>query len=141
MAAFDGGITAPFGDGDQTFRLALAQLLELQEKADAGPMELLARLRGISWRVQDVRETVRLGLIGGGMSPPDALRLVQRYVDGRPLLESVPIAALVLMAALQGPEEIAPGKAEATEETGASPPPPYTDPAPSLGSGPMSSGA
>ncbi|MFG1247615.1 gene transfer agent family protein [Xanthobacter flavus] len=139
MAAFDARIVLPFGDGDQTFRLALAQLLELQEKTNAGPMDLFMRLRGTSWRVEDIHETLRLGLIGGGMSAPDALRLVQRYAyPARPLLECVPIAAMVVGAALSTPdaEGRQPGKAEAEAETGVSPPPPSMEPAPSSASPP-----
>ncbi|MFG1238005.1 gene transfer agent family protein [Xanthobacter autotrophicus DSM 597] len=146
MAAFDARVVLPFGDGDQTFRLALAQLLELQEKTNAGPMDLFMRLRGTSWRVEDIHETLRLGLIGGGMSAPDALRLVQRYAyPARPLLECVPIAAMVVGATLSPPEGESvgrqPGKEEAEAETGVSPPPPSTEPAPSSGSAPMSSEA
>lgn len=91
-----------FGDGEYTFRLAIGQLNELDEKCDAGPMEQMARLQGGTWRLKDLRETIRLGLIGGGLAPADAFRMVRRYVDDRPLAESVPIAQAVLYAAVIG---------------------------------------
>lgn len=141
MAGFDGRVTLVFGDGEHTFRLPVAQLLELQEKTEAGPLELYDRLRGRNWRVTDLRETIRLGLIGGGMAPADAVRMVQRYVDGRPLLESVTVAAMVIMAALAMPEAVEPGKPEAATEMGVSPPSPSTEPAPSSGSDPTLSEA
>lgn len=139
MAGFDARVTIPWADGDHVFRLALDQLLELQDKTDAGPMELMVRLRGQRWRVQDLRETIRLGLIGGGRSPAEAMVLVRRYVDGRPLLESVPVALEIIVAALTMPEDAGGGKVAAEMETGASPPPPSTDAAPSSGSGPTPS--
>ncbi len=58
--------------------LGLGELLELQEKCDAGPAQIVARLEGGTWRVQDLRETLRLGLIGGGMTPTDAMVKVRR---------------------------------------------------------------
>jgi hypothetical protein len=131
----DGSISLTWGDGEHRFRLAIGQLRELQEKCDAGPAEIAGRLTDGRWRVNDVREAVRLGLIGGGMVPAEAYRLTARYVDERPLLESVPVAQAVLMAALVGAPEEPVGKAEAAEaETGAtmsaSPSPPSTEPAP-----------
>lgn len=141
MASFDARHTMVFGDGEYAFRLAIAQLLELQELTKSGPLELYDRLRGRDWRVQDIREPIRLGLIGAGMAPTDAVRLVQRYVEQRPLLESVPVAAIVVMRALAMPEDLHAGKTEAVTETGASPPPPSTGPVPSSGSDPTSSEA
>ena len=131
----DGSITLVWGDGEHRFRLAIGQLRELQEKCDAGPAEIANRLADGRWRVNDVRETIRLGLIGGGTAPADAHRLTVRYVEERPWLESVPAAQVELMAALVGAPEEPVGKAEAAEaETGAttdaSPSPPSTEPAP-----------
>lgn len=124
----DGSLTIVWGDGEHRFRLAIGQLRELQEKTNAGPQEVLDRLSTRLWRVDDVRETLRLGLVGGGMPPGDAYRLVVRYVDGRPLMESVQPAQAVLIAALVGsPEEPVGKKAKAakapTEATTASPSP------------------
>lgn len=127
-------ITLLWGDGDRTFRLAIGQLRELQDKCDAGPAEILGRLSNGTWRVDDIRETLRLGLIGGGATPTDALVLVARYVDSRPLMENVMPAQAVLLAAIVG-EEDPPGKpgAETTmsEVMGASSSRPSTEQAPS----------
>ena len=113
----DASVTITWGDGDHRFRLAIGQLRELQEKCAAGPMEVLDRLATRRWRVDDVRETIRLGLIGGGMEPIKALPLVKHYIDERPIMESVPAAQAVLIAALIGVEEDPAGKAEAGETT------------------------
>lgn len=130
----DGSIALTWGDGEHPFRLAIGQLRELQEKCDAGPAEIATRLSDGRWRINDVRETMRLGLIGGGMAPAEAHKLTVRYVDERPWLESLPAAQAVLMAALVGAPEEPVGKDQAAEaETGAtdaSPSPPSTAPGP-----------
>lgn len=76
----------------------------------------LARTIGGDWRVDDVRETIRLGLIGAGATPTEASIVVGRYVDERPLVENVGIAGAVLMHALVGEPDDKVGKPKA--ETG-----------------------
>lgn len=112
-----GAVRFDYGDGEHTFRLAIGQLRELQDKTGVGPATLLDRITTRSWRVDDIRETIRLGLIGGGMDPLDALGVVRRYVDERPIAESVDPAFRVLMAALVGPEDDKPGNGAAESQT------------------------
>lgn len=127
-------LTLEWGDGTHTFRLAIGQLRELQEKTNCGPMELVNRMLRGTWRLDDVRETIRLGLVGGGSTPIDALALVARYVDQRPLAEAVPMAQAILSVLLFGNDEDDPlGKTRAEEGTsssqmGASPSPASTEP-------------
>jgi hypothetical protein len=131
----DGSVTFTWADGEHRFRLGIGQLRELQEKTEAGPAFILGRLQNGSWLLDDLREPLRLGLIGGGMSPVEALRLVQRYVDDRPLLESVQPAMAVLLAALVGVEDEKPGKLGAAKDqpqgssAESSPSPPSMEPA------------
>lgn len=122
-------IELEWADGKHLFRLAIGQLRELQEKTNAGPNELFNRLGEQTWRVDDIRETIRLGLIGGGAAPERALGLTGRYVDERPLLENVPVARAILLAALIGaPEETPPKRKGARRpKTGESGSPPSTD--------------
>jgi len=102
----DAGISLKWADGEYAFRLPIGRLIELQEKCDAGPAFIMTRLQQGVWRVEDVRETIRLGLIGGGTKPTDALKLVERYVDERPMFESVVTAEAIISAALVGaPDE------------------------------------
>lgn len=112
----DASISFDWADGHHRFRLPIGQLRELQEKTGVGPMRLFLRLMEDDWKVDDLREIMRIGLIGGGMSPVEALDLVRRYVDGRPLVETHPHALLVIGAALHGSEqEPQPGKEEAPD--------------------------
>lgn len=135
----NGSISFVWGDGEEhKFRLAIGQLRELQEKCAAGPRTIFDRLCTGGWYVDDIRETLRLGLIGGGKTPIEAMVLVKRYVDDRPLQENVMPAMSVIMAAVVGSPDDQVGKEPAetteTEATGALSSPPSTAPAaPSAG--------
>lgn len=91
-----------WADGQYPFCLPLAQLEELQAHCDAGPMVILDRLQHGRWKTQDIYQTMRLGLIGGGMPPVDALRLCKLYIAERPWGESALPALAVISAAVFG---------------------------------------
>lgn len=106
----DASITFDWADGTYKFRLALGEIRELQEKTKIGPRRLYLRILAGDWLIDDLREPIRLGLIGGGMSPPKALDLVRRYVDGRPALESMEPSVRILAAFLTGVSDDPVGK-------------------------------
>jgi hypothetical protein len=118
-----GGVDLTWGDGQHTFRLAIGQLRDLEEKTKVGPFELFERLRLNRWKVDDLAHVLRVGLIGGGMSAPSAVDLVTRHIDEWPLVESAMVAQAVLLAALVGSEADPAGKGQAAEavSAGASP--------------------
>ena len=101
-----------WGDGEYDFRLAIGQLDEYDDLTGCGPGYALGLIRAgvfANWKPKMVREAIRLGLIGGGMDPHQALRLVKRYVDARPMSESLATAQAVLLASVIGaPEEAVP---------------------------------
>lgn len=102
----DASIALDWADGTYQFRLAWAQIGELQEKCNAGPFEILRRLSVGTWRVEDISNVLRLGLIGGGMEPVPALKLVRLYVEARPPMENLLPAQAVMSAGLMGaPDE------------------------------------
>lgn len=102
----DASLSLDWADGTYTFRLGIGELRELQEKTDCGPLALFRRIEAGNWRVDDAATILRLGLIGGGMTPVEALRLTRVYVEARPLLENVLHAQAVLWCALAGsPDE------------------------------------
>lgn len=131
-----GEVSLEFAGELRTFRLAIGQWRKVQETCDAGPAELLARLapafaagqQGLTfeqvvthgllgrWRLDDVREPILQGLVGGNMPLPQATKLVQEWVDERPLFESVAIAYQVVMASIVGAsDERAAGESQAAE--------------------------
>jgi Phage tail tube protein, GTA-gp10 len=102
MAA-NGEIQIVWADGEHKFNIAkLKCVLELEDKCGAGVAEVFNRIREGRWKFNDIRETMRLGLIGAGMIPDKALTLVQRYVDDRPWSENVLPAQAILIAAMVG---------------------------------------
>jgi len=80
----NGSITLAFAGEERFFRLGWRELIELQEARDAGPAYVLGRLAVGAWHVQDVREVIRLGLQGGGVSQADAIKLVRTHVEQCP---------------------------------------------------------
>ena len=115
------GVSLVWPGGEHSFLLNIDHLKALQQKCDAGPGFILGRLQTGSWHVEDVLETIRLGLIGGGMGTAAARELVDRAVIGEPLAKFVITATLVLASAIVGADEEdnAPGEADAggvTEE-------------------------
>ena len=114
----NGSVKLTWGDGDHVFNVAIIeQMFELEEKCDAGVYEIFQRITTGKARLNDIRETIRIGLIGGGKTPVQAILLIKRYVDGRPLAESLPIATTILLAAIVGVEGDDVGKKETAEQT------------------------
>lgn len=97
----DGSITLEWGPEEYTFRLGLAGWRKVQERCDAGPGEIYRRLIMVAtvlqkaetlgvaaamgaigdWRIDDVREVILQGLVGGGLSEIQAAVLVRERVD------------------------------------------------------------
>jgi hypothetical protein len=105
-----------WADGTFTFALPLAQLEELQTLCDAGPVVIAQRLEHSLWTSKEVYHTLRLGLIGGGMQPAEALRKTRLYVLERPWLENVMPALAVMQAVLIGKPDEPVGKSPADGE-------------------------
>lgn len=79
-------IELEWADGTYLFALKAKQIEELEHLTGVGIGRLTARVvTGDDFYFRDVRETIRLGLIGGGTPAVEATRLVNAYVDGQPL--------------------------------------------------------
>lgn len=111
--------TGAFADGLYAFRLGIDQLVEHDRLCDAGPEFCMEALYGSSWRVPYVRETIRLGLIGGGTDPMTALALAAAYCGPGQLVGCKALAISILGAALVGaPDEDDPtGEAQGEDRT------------------------
>ncbi|QPC43488.1 gene transfer agent family protein [Kaustia mangrovi] len=124
----DASVTFTWAGDERTFRLAIKEALALEDRRDCGLAEIAGRLSSARWRIDDIREPLRLGLIGAGLDAAKARKLVEDNVVPGRLAEHVLAARAVLMASLVGDPNEPVGKEEAAEETGESPPPASTEP-------------
>lgn len=129
--AENGTIRFVWAGDERKFRLAIGQLRELQMECDAGPEEIKNRISKGTWRIDELRHILRLGLIGGGMAELKVLALLKLHFDAvEPMKNKIP-AYLVISAALSGvPTDEVGKKAEAettTTETDDSVSPPSTE--------------
>lgn len=98
--------TAYFGDSVRAFTLTDTIIEELQHKTGLGIGALFLRMSSSQFRVADIVEVIRLGLIGGGTNPQEAQRLVDAYAKDRPFDETLPLALDILDARWNGkPDE------------------------------------
>lgn len=98
---------APFAGQGRTFRLRLGEVGELERLCNAGIGAIAMRLATHQFYNADVRETVRLGLQGGGLDEPTATALIMSAFDDRPLSAHIELAALIIKAYLDGiPDEL-----------------------------------
>ena len=119
-----------FADGRYRFDLTPLSIIELQEKTGKGIIQLCADVQaGIYTQSDgelvplleegragwlDIRETIRLAMIGGNagfvdgkeieVGPMKASALCASYVDTRPLIETWALAAGILAARILGHE-------------------------------------
>lgn len=96
--------------GEHDFALRLGELRKLQESCNAGPEQVLMRLRDGTWRVDDVIEPIRLGLIGGGMETKEAGPFVTTLMDQHPILAFKITALEIMFRAIAIQDDDRPGK-------------------------------
>lgn len=117
-----GTVLIAWAGGEHEFCISkVGHILALERTCDAGLGVISARLETGQWRLNDIRETIRLGLIGAGMSPTDAMSLVQNFVDAGPLKHYVLVAYAILQAHIVGsiPEDDPVGKRKPGEAVAA----------------------
>lgn len=116
--------------GEHSFRLHLGEIRALQEACGSSPFEISDRLFARKPKVNDVIETIRLGLIGGGMDGKEAARLVKSVEDLEGIGALIPAASLIMFNSLfreavrddrsgetkAGPEPTTPDPASSTSE-------------------------
>jgi len=113
----DAKIELTWADGDYTFRLGWGELEALQEACDAGPWVILERLFTKQCLIGDISNVIRQGLIGGGLEPSAATKLVRTYVEKRPPAENLLFATVILQAAVQGASEEPVGEPQAANQS------------------------
>ncbi|SDN84709.1 gene transfer agent family protein [Ensifer sp. YR511] len=64
--------------GEHHFRLGIGELRAIEGKCEAGCAVILMRLLSSAWKIDDVIQPLRLGLIGGGMHEREAQKELDR---------------------------------------------------------------
>ena len=86
MANLAAEVTLEWADDAYLFALKAKQIEELEHICGEGIGRICARVFGrVDYSYKHLRETIRLGLIGGGTDAVTAKRLVEAYVDGAPI--------------------------------------------------------
>ncbi|GBU17218.1 MULTISPECIES: gene transfer agent family protein [Methylobacterium] len=127
MSGSDTSATAVYEDlGGQRrkFQLSVGAIGELERRCNAGIGLILVRLSAHHFYAVDVLEPIRLGLVGGGLTPAEAEALMRFNVFERPLAEHIGLAARIVQASVSGVPE--PGKS--TTEGTSDPAAPATSP-------------
>lgn len=111
-----GKLTEFVGNDDYPLQLRIGELRALQAEVGVGPSALLNRLQFGEWTVDDVIETIRLALIGGGMSQKDAKKLVTHYITDGYLVDYSLVALRCMFATMHGNPEDAVPPGETTDQ-------------------------
>jgi hypothetical protein len=74
-----------WGGGKHAFCLRIKQIGDLQKACNAGLGMIFNRLMTNMFYIEDITETIRFGLIGGGMPPVKAAEMISTFVDGQPI--------------------------------------------------------
>ncbi|PZQ97572.1 MAG: gene transfer agent family protein [Cereibacter sphaeroides] len=99
-------LRAFFGDREHVFRLTVPLVAELERQTGQGIGGFSRRLMGQDFRLADLHNTIRLGLIGGGeTSPEEAAALVANYGASVPVLHQFALAVSVIEILMMGPAE------------------------------------
>ena len=97
-----------FGDAERTFKLTPALLVEFERLVGGGAWGTARRMFAGDATTTEVRETIRLSLVGGGENPKRAAELVETYAGATPFAELYALAADIMTAAMLGrPDEAA----------------------------------
>lgn len=96
--------------GEHTFNLRLGELQALQDACDAGPELILNRILSGQWRHADLFDTIRLGLIGGGMDRVAAMKLTRDAFERSGMVAFKITASSILGQALYGTADDPVGK-------------------------------
>lgn len=100
-------LTTEWAGKERLFRLTFGGVLDLEEAVGEGIGHVFIRVAAGRFKAADVFHTIRLALIGGGMSIIDAKRLMVEHFDRRPYLENASLAGEILAALMTGVEAVA----------------------------------
>lgn len=94
--------SAFFGTAEHKFTLTDDMITELERITESGIGAFYQRAIAMLFKAADLAEVIRLGLIGAGMHPQEAMQLVDTYARNRPMAETYPLALDILDARWNG---------------------------------------
>lgn len=114
-------ITEFFGDAKYKFHIGVDEALEWERSQRKSLYQCFRELSGGTFYTKDVKETLRLGLIGGGLDDVDAFSLVEAYFGKNKLEPDIKLAIKIIEDAYFTPppitvSEVAEAKIKELEE-------------------------
>lgn len=103
--------------GEHPFHLRIGELRRLDDACKDGVYAAFGRMGAMQPRVDDVLETIRLGLIGGGMDKDEAAKLTRKAEEQYGVGDLIVTARTVLFMAFHRREETGSGKTETAPES------------------------
>jgi hypothetical protein len=98
-----------FGAAEHDFTLTDPMVTELERLTETGIGAFYQRVIAMHFEAADLAEIIRLGLIGAGMHPQEAMHLTDTYARNRPMAETFPLALDILDARWNGTAVLATG--------------------------------
>ena len=96
--------------GEHTFMLNIGELRALEQKTNAGAFVTMTRLLTSQWHIDDVIATIRLGLMGGGMTDAESKKTLDKALDLASPYKLAITAAEILNHSIMWDEDDAPGE-------------------------------
>ena len=107
--SWTGGVDLTWGGEKRRFRLAIKDLIAIEEETGTGIIEAMRLIAMQQAKLPVVRAVIKYGLEGGGLSPNMTAMLIDRYFDdGGPdaIIDHYVIAIGILEPALTLPREL-----------------------------------
>ncbi|WP_283195491.1 gene transfer agent family protein [Rhizobium sp. AN80A] len=76
-----GSETIVWPGGEHEFRLGIGELRALEQRCDAGCAVVMMRLLGQQWKIDDVIQPIRLGLMATGTPQDAAQKIIDSAMD------------------------------------------------------------
>lgn len=106
--------------GEHDFCLGIGELRALEQRSDAWCFVILTRLLTSQWKIDDVLQPLRLGLIGAGMEEREAQKTIDRALEvASPYSLAVPSASILHSFLMWDEEADQPGELTAGVEKAA----------------------
>lgn len=99
--------------GEHDFRLGIGELRAIEQRCDAGCAVVMMRLLGQQWKIDDVVQPIRLGLIAAGMRDHEAQKALDSAMDIASPYALAITAAEVLRRFIMWETDDAPGEPRA----------------------------